>query len=78
MSSAMRADEASQIHPREEGQENTSFYSNGLDAIDQSDISNRHRLNDTFPPARDMGRHLESNFHPPADHLLSEAMKKQH
>ena len=74
----MRADEASQIHPREEGQENTSFYSNGLDAINQSDISNRHRLNDTFPPTRDMGRHLESNFHPPADHLLSEAMKKQH
>ena len=34
LSSAMRADEASQIHPRDEGQENTSFYSNGLDAID--------------------------------------------
>ena len=65
-----------------------SFYSNGLDAMDESSvISNRQRLNDTRPPRRpddagsSMGQHLDagsSNFQPPADHILSEAMKKQH
>lgn len=48
--SAIRADE---------NQENTSFYSNGLD--DESVISNRQRMNETYPPNREMGQHLASN-----------------
>ena len=31
----------------DEAHDTTSFYSNGLDAIDQSVLSNRQRLNDT-------------------------------
>ena len=74
--------------------EESSFYSNGLDGIDESIISNRQRMNDTHTPTMlddtKIGRHLdpraESNrYHrggvehkavqPPAEHILSEAMK---
>ena len=41
------------------GDENESFYSNDRNALlDESEISNRHRLNETHTPARDMGDHL--------------------
>ena len=67
LSSAIRADE---------NQENTSFYSNGLDGMDdESVISNRQRLNETHPPSRDIGQHLASNYQAPSEHLMSEAMK---
>ena len=60
----------------EEEKDNTSFYSNALDALDQSSvISNRQRLNDTHPPVRPVGAHLESNLQPPAEHQLREASK---
>ena len=60
----------------------TSFYSNGLDAIEQSSaISNRQRLNEPKPDSRphEIGVHLENNFFKaPADHLIQNALKQQH
>ena len=69
-----------------------SFYTNALDALDQSPLaSNNKRFNQLqqLDDAIEIGRQYESgasrggevsstSFQPPADHALSEAMKKQH
>ena len=57
-------------------EDESSFYSNGLDAIDNLVISNRQRLNDTHTPAMledaTMGRHLASGaHHKGGDHAAS-------
>lgn len=60
----------------DEAEETTSFYSDGLNDIDQSVISNRQRLDNGRAPTND--RSEPKTYQPPFDHLMSEAIKKQH
>lgn len=61
----------------DEVQDTTSFYSNGLDAIDQSVLSNRQRLNDTQVPRNET--HSKTSAYQPAEHHMStEAIKNPH